>query len=448
MRRKSKDEYSRKSEMIQEFMQPIATEQGAASGFVKRQSKMTAEAFTQTMVLGILDNPEASLNDLVQISAKLGVEISEPGLHGRINDEAVALLKSLLDSSLRQFAAQGAVPVEVLAQFSRVDMLDSTQITLPKALAPYFAGYNSAGTEAALKIQLSVDYLKGRLNALQIGAGRVPDQTCDLAVQLATPDSLQLFDMGYAVLERLRRIEDQRAYFLTPLKTRTNVYGQADDATSLDLADWLDKQAADRSIVDQWVFVGDDDRLPVRLVAYRLSPAQVAKRRRQAHHNARKKKRQVTQRHLRLLAWGLMITNVPSALLPAEALITLYRVRWQIELFFKLCKSQFRLAVVGPWRRQRLLCQLYARLIGIVLFQWLIAPWRFLDEGELSPVKAFPIVRRQALPLLGALRAGGDGLADILAQMSDDFLRYALKTSRKKSPSTFGLLEQLGGRVA
>jgi hypothetical protein len=214
------------------------------------------------------------------------------------------------------------------------------------------------------------------------------------------------------------------------------------------LADWLDKQAADRSIVDQWVFVGDDDRLPVRLVAYRLSPAQVAKRRRQAHHNARKKKRQVTQRHLRLLAWGLMITNVPSALLPAEALITLYRVRWQIELFFKLCKSQFRLAVVGPWRRQRLLCQLYARLIGIVLFQWLIAPWRFLDEGELSPVKAFPIVRRQALPLLGALRAGGDGLADILAQMSDDFLRYALKTSRKKSPSTFGLLEQLGGRVA
>lgn len=206
MRRKSKDEYSQKSDMIQQFLKEVATEQGEASGFVKRQSKMTASVFAETLILGLLDNPEASLNDLVQISAKLGVEISEPGLHGRINEEGVTLLKGLLDSSLKQFAAQGTVPAEVLSRFSRVDMLDSTQITLPKALAAYFTGYNSPGAEAALKIQLSVDYLQGRLNALQIGAGCVPDQTCELAVQLATAGSLHLFDMGYVVLDYLRRI--------------------------------------------------------------------------------------------------------------------------------------------------------------------------------------------------------------------------------------------------
>jgi hypothetical protein len=443
MRRKSKDEYIRQSEMIQEFMQTIATEQGNESGFVKRQSKMTATVFAETLILGLLDNPEASLNDLVQVSAKLGVEISEPGLHGRINDEGVELLKGLLDSSLKQFAAQGAVPAAVLSRFSRVDMLDSTQITLPKALAPYFAGYNSPGTEAALKIQLSVDYLKGRLNALQIGAGRVPDQTCELAVRLATPGSLQLFDMGYAVLDYLRRIGQQDAYYLTRCKTCTNVYAQVDDPDPLDLAAWLDKQAADGAVVDQWVYVGADERLPVRLVACRLPQAEVDKRRRQARRNARKKGRQVTQRHLQLLAWVLMITNIPSDWLPGKALLTLYRVRWQIELFFKLCKSQFRLAVIGPWRLQRLLCQLYARLIGVTLFQWLIAPWRFLATGELSPVKAVPIVRRQALPIVRALRADGVGLVEILAEISDDFLRYALKTPRKKSPSTFSLLEQL-----
>jgi hypothetical protein len=269
-----------------------------------------------------------------------------------------------------------------------------------------------------------------------------------LAAQLATPDSLQLFDMGYAVLDRLRRIEDHQAYFLTPLKTRTNVYAQAHDTPPLDLAGWLTAQAQGDTVVDQWVFVGEDERFPVRLLAYRLPQAKVDRRRRQAQHNARKKKRQVTQRHLQLLTWGLMITNVPMEKLPSAALLALYRVRWQIELFFKLCKSQFRLAVVGPWRLPRLLCQLYARLIGIVLFQWLTAPWRFLDEGELSPVKAFPIVRRQAFPILKALGAGGVGLAAILAQMSDDFLRYALKTSRKKSPSTFARLQQLNLELA
>jgi len=413
------------------------------SGFVKRRSKMTAEVFAETMIIGLLDNPEASLNDLVQISAKLGVEISEPGLHGRINQASVVLLKSLLDSSLKYFAAQGRVPAEVVGQFSRIDVLDSTQITLPKALAPHFAGHNSPGTEAALKLQLSVDYRAGRLNALQMGSGRVPDQTCDLAVQLATPGSLQLFDMGYAVLDRLRRIDAQGAFFLTPLKTRTNVYAHPDDADPLDLAVWLERQAGAGSIVDQWVFVGAEERLPVRLVAYRLPPAHAERRRRQARHNARKKGRQVTQRHLDLLAWGLMMTNLPADRVSADALITLYRVRWQIELFFKLCKSQFRLAVVGPWRLDRLLCQLYARLIGVVLFQWLIAPWRFLATRELSPPKAFRIVRRQALAILAALRTASTSLAAILTEISDDFSRYALKSSRKKSPSTFGLLVAL-----
>lgn len=444
MRRKSKDEYTQQSEIIQSFMQAMATEQGDMSGFVKRRSKMTASVFVETMVLGLLEKPEASLNELVQISAKLGVEISEPGLHGRINAKGVELLKGLLDSSLKQFAGQSEVPAAVLDRFSRVDLLDSTQITLPKELATYFAGYNSPGTEATLKIQLSVDYLKGRLNALHIGAGRVPDQTCDLAVQLATPGSLQLFDMGYAVLDYLRRIGDQDAYYLTRCKTRTNIYAGADDLAPLEVAAWLEKHAAEGAVVDRWVYIGADERLPVRLVACRLPQAEVDKRRRQARRNARKKGRQVTQRHLQLLAWVLMITNMPSDWLSSEAVLTLYRVRWQIELFFKLCKSQFRLAVIGPWRLHRLLCQLYARLIGVVLFQWLIAPWRFLSEGELSPVKAFAIVRRQALPILTALRADGAGLAAILAEMSDDFLRYALKTPRKQSPSTFDLLVQLG----
>jgi hypothetical protein len=376
------------------------------------------------------------------------VTISEPGFHGRINDEAVELLKRLLASSLKQFAVQGDVPAAVVKQFTRIDLLDSTQITLPKALAAYFAGHNSPGTEAALKIQLSVDYRSGQLNTIRIGPGREPDQRCDIAVQLATPGSLQVFDMGYAVLSRLRRIAERGAHFLTPLKTRTNVYASPRANTPLDLAHWLEKQADAQGRVDCVVYVGAEDRLPVRLVAYRLSQAQTEQRRRQARRNAQKKKRNVTKRHLQLLAWGLMITNVPAAMLSVEALIMLYRVRWQIELFFKLCKSQFRLAQVGPWRVQRLLCQCYARLIGVVLFQWLIVPWRFLDTKELSPPKAFRILRRHILPLVDALLLGGTALAALLADLRDAFLRHALKSQRKKAPSTFALLAQLEVQVA
>ena len=447
MRRATKDQYTRQSETIQKFLGEIAKEQGKASAFVKRRSKMTAEVFAQTMILGMLENPEATLNDLVQISARLGVEISEPGLHERVNDSAVELMKGLLGSSLKHFVAHGDVSAEVLACFTSVDILDSTQIILPAALAEDFAGHNSPGTEAALKMHLSMDYRSGNLRAIQFRAGREPDQACDLAAQLVRPGSLQLFDLGYMTLKRLQQIEEAGAYFLTPFKARMNVYAHPDDTEPVELAKWLDAHANAKGEVDEWVYVGADVRLPVRLVAWRFSQAQAERRRRRARRNARKKRRGVSRRHLRLLGWGMLISNLPAAL-DAKALVTLYRVRWQIELLFKLCKSHFRLAAVRPWRRERLLCQIYARLIGVVLFQWLIVPWRFVAQGELSPTKAYRIVRRQALAIVHSLRAEGAGLSAILAEIGRDFMRYALKSPRNKSPSTFDLLRQLDVQIA
>ena len=118
-------------------------------------------------------------------------------------------------------------------------------------------------------------------------------------------------------------------------------------------------------------------------------------------------------------------------------------MRWQIELFFKLCKSQFGLAKVGHWRLSRVLCYLYAHLIGIVLFQGMIVPWRFHAGRELSPTKAFRIVRRRAFALLQAVHTRGAELAALLADMQSDFLRFALKTPRKKLPSAFARLLEL-----
>ena len=443
MRQTTKDQYTRQSAIIQRLLHETAEEYGAMSGFVQRRSKMTAEVFVQVLVLGLLENREATLNDLVQISAQLGVEISEPGLHGRINELAVVLLAQVLASSLKYQAGGGAVPAGIAQRFAHIDIVDSTQIRLPKALAEHFAGHNSPGTEAMLKMHLSIDYLSGRLNAVRIEAGRTPDQRCDLAVQQAQPGSLQLFDMGYVVLKYLREIDAREAYFLTPFKTSMHVYTQADAAKAVDLGTWLDERAAEKGYVDEWVFIGAEERLPVRLVAFRLSEKQAAERRRRSKENARKKGRTVSQRHLRLLDWGIWITNAPADLLPPQAVPTLYRVRWQIELFFKLCKSQFGLAQVGHWRLPRVLSYLYARLIGIVLFQSMIVPWRFHAGRELSPTKAFRIVRRRALAVLQAVHTRGDELAAILADIQSDFLRFALKTPRKKSPSTFARLLEL-----
>lgn len=85
----------------------------------------------------------------------------------------------------------------------------------------------------------------------------------------------------------------------------------------------------------------------------------------------------VTAKHLALQAWNLFITNGPPEWLDSQQTLQLYRVRWQIELLFRLWKSQAKLSQVGRYRKARIICQLYARLIALVLFNWLAAPWRF-----------------------------------------------------------------------
>lgn len=89
---------------------------------------MSAEVFTQALILG--GPTEATLNELVRVRAELGVDISEPELHQRMNGPAVQFLKLLLGGSLQQFIANGPMPRGVLAHFRRVDILDSARLRI------------------------------------------------------------------------------------------------------------------------------------------------------------------------------------------------------------------------------------------------------------------------------------------------------------------------------
>jgi len=80
------------------------------TGFVQHKSKMTGACFVQTRVLGWLANPEASLNQLVQVSADLGVDIRVAGLQQRLTCAAVRFLKALLQQALGWFREPVRLP--------------------------------------------------------------------------------------------------------------------------------------------------------------------------------------------------------------------------------------------------------------------------------------------------------------------------------------------------
>ena len=75
------------------------------------------------------------------------------------------------------------------------------------------------------------------------------------------------------------------------------------------------------------------------LHAQRLSAEAANKARRRAKRTAKKNGKALKQTTLLLCDWLLLLTSVPPRELPAPALFELYRVRWQVELLIKRCKS-------------------------------------------------------------------------------------------------------------
>jgi hypothetical protein len=72
------------------------------TGFTQRESKLTGSVFVQTLTFGWLHNPDATLEELAQVAASLGVAISPQGLDQRFGSRAAALLEQVLQAGRKR----------------------------------------------------------------------------------------------------------------------------------------------------------------------------------------------------------------------------------------------------------------------------------------------------------------------------------------------------------
>ena len=52
-----------------------------------------------------------------------------------------------------------------------------------------------------------------------------------------------------------------------------------------------------------------------------------------------RREKPISQKRLALVAWTILVSNVPAEILSLRQAMILIRVRWQVELLFKLWKS-------------------------------------------------------------------------------------------------------------
>jgi len=421
---------------IVEAMQTVLTEEadrlGRETGFIRRQVKWSGRTFVQTLVWGFLSNPEASYSELSQSAATLGLNISNQGLEQRFTETAAFFVRQVLEAMVRQVVLTSCNPFPVLNSFHGVYIRDSSVIALPNELKNIWPGVGgTSGQTAALKLQVNLDYQTGRVHGPVLQEGRAHDQTSPFQTESLPPGALHLGDLGYFNLDRLVEDQVQGVFWITRLKLGTSVYDLA--GQRLELAGWLSNNPT--PLLDVQVSLGEKHRLPCRLIAVRV-PQEVADRRRHAlKESARKKQRPVSAQQLKLADWTIVVTNVPAEQLSAHDVLTLLRVRWQVELLFKLWKSH---AKVDEWRTKnpwRILCEIYAKLIGLCLSHWVFAVslWPCPDRSLFQAVKT---VQKWATSLALALQ-DPDQLRTTLIALCNCLMAGCRQQKRKTHPATF-----------
>jgi hypothetical protein len=427
---------SQMGQAIQNLFGKKAEQMAQETKFVQRESKLTGSKFLQIWTLGFLQHPKASLNILCQVAEDLEVSITKQGMQQRLTPATVEFLQEMFEHAKTTFQNKVPIALDLLTQFKAVQLVDSSGIALPDSLADEFPAAGGDGPQAGLKLQTVWEFLRGNLSDVILQTGLQPDQIFEGHLSHVAQGVLFLCDLGYFNLVSLNSIAAGKGYFVSRLNTHCILYDPV-SRERFDLLAYLHQTAHDR--IELNLLVGKDAKLPCRVLVIRLPADVVEERRRKAKANARRKGRTLSAEKLAWLEWNIYITNVPVTMLTLRQVVLIYTLRWQIELLFRLWKSEAQLDRVVGRLRERVLCEIYAKLIGMVLFHFLTAPFRWAKR-ELSPTKALQTLQRHAIEIAESIGSQPD-LLRVLNKLISRWQRFALKDQRRSRLSTCRQIE-------
>lgn len=394
---------ARVSKAMQETLIEKANQLAIETGFKERDRKLTGSSFVVGLMSGWQANPQSSLAGLSQAIGNAGTPITRQGVAQRLDAKAVVFLEEMLKASMEVVVKAMPVEQSLLNRFVNVDLVDSCVVTLPNDLSDSWrgsGGYGENASVSALKLNVRWDVASGQLKTLDLSDGRQHDRRSVAHHQAVQAGSLVIEDLGYFKLDDLEAIGEQDAYWLSRYKLGTKVYDE--DGNELDLSRWLPQQIGES--VDCEVHLGKEKQLPCRLVAERVPLWVVQQRHERIRETARQNQKEASEESLIMAQWTIYITNVPLDLLSTPEVFILGRYRWQIELLFKLWKSDLEVDKWASRKPERILCEIYTKLIGAIVSHWLllVGCWH---NPQRSLRQAMPTIRGLAWQFANSLHS-------------------------------------------
>jgi hypothetical protein len=410
------------------------------AGFCRRARKLTGPAFARALVFALLQDPDATLDDFADAAEDaLGLEVTPQAFDKRFTPQAADFLRDLfLEAFNSSFNSLRPALLPVLRRFTAVFLRDATLAVLPACLADAFPGRGGRhaphGRAAAAKLVFEAEVSTGELTEVCVLAGLDNERSAEVAGKPLPPGALLLEDTGFFSGARLQDYAEQGVYVLTRVPAWTAVFDEA--GRRLDLLRLLRRAKGDH--VDRPVRILHGSKQRVRLLAVRLPEGEAERRRERVRREAKQRGRPVSQRKLDLCEWNILVTNAPRPLLGLLEAQAVRRVRWQIELAFKVFKSEGGIERARSRCPCRVLCELFAKLLGMVVQQWALLAAGYVMLRH-SARRAARRVRRRALGLCAGV-GRVEALAREVARLARLLERRCRVVRRQAEPSTLDRL--------
>lgn len=430
-------------------------------GFVKRKGKIDAWEF---VCLCCFMNAEVANNTLVslctKLSSKLGISVSNQALDQRLNENCVSFLKRIFENLLKKEIMKNTPLKSVWDKhFKRIRILDSTSFQVSDDYKETYLGYGGSSQTAGVKIQMEYELKSGSLLNIQVGPGATNDNTYGSKIRSTIEEGdLVLRDLGYFNFEDFSAIERRKAFYISRLKSNIAVYMKNEELEyfkngtpkksslfkRIDIAEIMRGLKYGQRYEIKDIYVGMHRKMKTRLILYRLTEAQLKKRSESIAKIDRKKCIKRKAKTIELQGISIYISNIDEAILDSKQIHEFYSLRWQVEIVFKTWKSIFKIHSIKPVKLARFQCQLYGKLILVLISSSVMFRMRSLAlkvKGiEASEIKLCEIVFEYIERLYFELISFPENVPKTLHLIFKNAVKNGLKSHRKSSRTVFDIL--------
>jgi len=445
-------ERTRNEKLIDNFLKDVSkifdkkTVESAArkTKFVQRGSKLTGHLFLTVFIFGMSIYGTPTLEQLVGLLniAIRHLNITREGLHQRINDYAVKFFEYMIGISL-SMVIPSSFDVNLLNQFNKVIILDSTSFQVPEELSEIFPGSGGSASNAAIKIQFGYDIKSSEFFYIVQSGNSADNKVSNNFVEKLEAGDLTIRDLGYFNINTFGEIDENGAFYLGRLRTDVNVYQEDESGklVKLDLVKFIEKMQNTMTEIEVYLKNGDTV-IKTRLVIEKVPDSVLGQRLRRLNKIAKKKGSSVKKATKALQSVNLYISNIPVEYLSGRYFRILYCIRWQIELIFKNWKSNFSLDEITGYREARVKCMIYAKLLMIFVttkltfwvrnYVWVekkkeVSEYRLTKQLLVRLIEWYRTIHLEPKKIISFLKDTFDYLSDHCYKIKQKDRRYPLE---------------------